>query len=104
LYNLGRFRFHVLLLLLWSFFVFDYDCNFRRRSAGATSIAEGRSVTWPGQRIGQHNKVLFGLWTFQVLATGYIVHTHMKVAHHPKFYVGYNESVTIVAHIVGTTR
>lgn len=91
------------LVVVWSFFVFDYKSNFKRRDWSALF------ETWEDHdylaevQNSVYDKFLFGVWTFQVIVTVWVVHFHLTVAHHPKFYVGTMNKISILAHIVGGT-
>eukprot|EP00581_Thalassiosira_minuscula_P011936 CAMPEP_0183729180 /NCGR_PEP_ID=MMETSP0737-20130205/29879_1 /TAXON_ID=385413 /ORGANISM="Thalassiosira miniscula, Strain CCMP1093" /LENGTH=434 /DNA_ID=CAMNT_0025961315 /DNA_START=59 /DNA_END=1363 /DNA_ORIENTATION=+ len=90
------------LLIVWCFFTIDSD-GFKRR-VRPNLFGSWHSIDYITHALEtEYGVLLFTVWTLQTLVTVAIVHYHMKMPHHPKFYVGKANRVAIVCHIIGGT-
>lgn len=91
------------LLILWAFYVFDYENAFQRRDWSRLGQPWETFNYMEAMKSTPTGIFLFSLWTVQVLFTVSVVYFHMAVRHHPKFYVGPINRLAITCHIIGGT-
>ena len=53
--------------------------------------------------VNSFNATSFGLWTFEVLVTLFVLAYHIVIPHHPKFYSTTKNSIFIIMHMIGGT-
>ena len=89
------------LYLLWSFYVFDYDC-FCKRRVWSDLLQVWPRIDYMAQvQTSSFNMFLFLFWTMQVVATIFVVRFHTTNPHHPKFYASRLNRIAMVCHILG---
>jgi len=103
--------FHVNLLLFVTLlaisFIFRFESlttNVMFRWNSNITLFSLTPVDYRGQLFTSgYRQFAFGLWSFQMLVTIFIVIYHLAVPHHPKFYITIKNKVAIIAHMIGGT-
>jgi len=93
---------NITFLLLWYFYTLDYDCIYKERAWHNLSLPWPEMIDYMGPVwTSLFERALFVVWTLQVLATVAVVMFHLRTLHHPKFYVGTANKISIISHIIG---
>lgn len=93
---------NVPFLLLWYYYTLDYDCIYKERAWHNLSLPWPETIDYMGPVwTSLFERALFVVWTLQVLATVAVVMFHLRTPHHPKFYVGTANKISIISHIIG---